>query len=144
MFLQMHWKNSTRLGFRWLTKSIKTIKLYKRSFCRCYFLCFYISMIYHLIRDQKQSPGGVLKKRCSWIFRKIYRKISVLESLFNKVVGLRLATLLKKRLQQRCFPVNFAKFLRTPSLVEHLRWLLLRDVFKTLSNTMMELFCKNR
>ena len=25
----------------------------------------------------------------------------------------------------RCFPVNFAKFLRTPFLTEHLRWLLL-------------------
>ena len=31
------------------------------------------------------------------------------------------ATLLKKRLCHRCFPVNFAKFLRTPFLTEHLR-----------------------
>ena len=41
------------------------------------------------------------------------------ESLFNKVnnnKGLRPATLLKKRLFHRCFPVNFAKFLRTPFL----------------------------
>ena len=36
--------------------------------------------------------------------------------LFNKVAGLRPATLLKKRLWHRCFPVNFAKFLRTPFL----------------------------
>ena len=35
------------------------------------------------------------------------------------------ATLLKKRLWRRCFPVNFAKFLRTLFLIEHLRWLLL-------------------
>ena len=35
------------------------------------------------------------------------------------------ATLLKKRLWHRCFSVNFAKFLRTPFLTEHLRWLLL-------------------
>ena len=35
---------------------------------------------------------------------------------FNKVAGLRPTTLLKKRLRQRCFPVNFAKFLRTPFL----------------------------
>ena len=33
---------------------------------------------------------------------------------FNKVAGLRSATLLKKKLWHRCFPVNFAKFLRTP------------------------------
>ena len=30
-----------------------------------------------------------------------------------------------KRLQHRCFPVNFAKFLRTPFHIEHLRRLLL-------------------
>ena len=48
------------------------------------------------------------------------------QSLFsNKVASLRPATLLKKRLWHRCFPVNFAKFLRTPFFTEHLRWLLL-------------------
>ena len=30
-------------------------------------------------------------------------------------------TLLKKILWHRCFPVNFAKFLRTPFLTEHLQ-----------------------
>ena len=37
-------------------------------------------------------------------------------SFFNKVGSLWLATLLKKRLWHRCFPVNFAKFLRKPFL----------------------------
>ena len=37
-------------------------------------------------------------------------------SFFNKIAGLRPATLLKKRLWYRCFPVNFVKFLRTPIL----------------------------
>ena len=32
---------------------------------------------------------------------------------------------LKKRLWHRCFPVNFAKFLRTSFLTKHPRWLLL-------------------
>ena len=37
------------------------------------------------------------------------------ESLFNKIAGLKPATLLKKRLLHRStFPVNFAKFPRTP------------------------------
>ena len=31
----------------------------------------------------------------------------------------------KKRLQHRCFPVKFAKYLRTPILTEQLQWLLL-------------------
>ena len=48
------------------------------------------------------------------------------QSLFlNKYAGLRPITLLKKRLWQGCFPVNFAIFLRTLFL-EHLWWLLLR------------------
>ena len=38
------------------------------------------------------------------------------ESVFNKVAGLWPTTLLKKRLWHRCFPVNFAQFLRTPFL----------------------------
>ena len=40
---------------------------------------------------------------------------------FNKVAGLRL------RLWHRCFPVNFAKFLRTPFFTKYLRWLLLQN-----------------
>ena len=39
-------------------------------------------------------------------------------SFLIKVAGLRTATLLKKKLWYKCFPVNFAKFLRTPSLIE--------------------------
>ena len=35
---------------------------------------------------------------------------------FTKVVGLSPETLLKKRLQRRCFPVNFSKFSRPPFL----------------------------
>ena len=48
---------------------------------------------------------------------------------FNKVADLRPATLLKKRFWHRCFPVNFAKFLRTTLFTQHLRWLLLFFVF---------------
>ena len=35
------------------------------------------------------------------------------------------ATLLRKSLLHRSFPVNFVKFLRTSFSIEHLRWLLL-------------------
>ena len=46
--------------------------------------------------------------------------------LFNKVAGLKTVTLLKQRFWYRCFPVNFSKFLKTPSITEHLQWLLLK------------------
>ena len=61
--------------------------------------------------DQKCSvQKSVLKK-----FYKFNRKTSVLGNT-RKTPGLRNATLLKRRLQHRCFPVKFKKFLRTPFL----------------------------
>ena len=54
---------------------------------------------------------------------------------FNKVAGLRPGTLLKKSLWHRSFPVNFAKFLRTSSFTEHLRWLLLNVILVSLHLT---------
>ena len=51
---------------------------------------------------------------------------------FNKVAGLRPATLLKKRLWHRSFPVNLVKFLRTP--IEHLWWLFLDCFFEKVSH----------
>ena len=53
-----------------------------------------------------------LWKRCSEKLCKIHRKRPVLESLFNKVVGLRPPSLLKLILQHRSFSVHFAKFWR--------------------------------
>ena len=57
--------------------------------------------------------NGVLR-----IFAKFTRKHLCQSLFFNKVA--RPATLIEKRLWHRCFPVNFAKFLRTPFLTEHL------------------------
>ena len=48
------------------------------------------------------------------------QKISVLESLFNKVTGLQGHNFTKKRLQHRCFPVNIANFKNT-YFEKHLR-----------------------
>ena len=46
-------------------------------------------------------------------------------SLFLKNLQAEGLQLHKKRLQCRCFPVKLAKFLRTPFLTYHFRWLLL-------------------
>ena len=67
--------------------------------------------------SQKQSPRGALQKRRSQKFRKIDRKTPVPESPFLiKLQAQACNFILKKRLWHRCFPVNFAKFLRTPFL----------------------------
>ena len=53
---------------------------------------------------------GVLRS-----FTKLIGKHLCQSLFFNKVADLRPATLLTKRPRHRCFPVNFATFLRTPS-----------------------------
>ena len=78
--------------------------------------------------------NGVLKSIA------IFTEKHLCQSLFfNKVEGLRPETLLKKSLWHRCFPMNFAKFLRTPFSQNTFGWLLLttasfRGVCRTLSN----------
>ena len=54
-----------------------------------------------------------------------HRKTPELESLINKVVGVQACNVIKKRPQNSCFPVKFAKFLRITFFTEHPRWLLL-------------------
>ena len=58
------------------------------------------------------TEAATIEKDILKNFRKIYNTCAKW-LVFNKVVGLRPATLLKKRVWHRCLPVNFAKFLRT-------------------------------
>ena len=58
-------------------------------------------------------------------------KTHVLESLFNKISGLKVCNFIRKKLQHRCFPVNIAKFLRTA--IEDLWWLFLQNQDNVLS-----------
>ena len=62
-------------------------------------------------------------------------------SFFNKVVGLRPAILLNKRVWHRCFPVKFVKFLRTPFLQNTSRRLLLTIVSDDLTKTKRRTQC---
>ena len=50
-----------------------------------------------------------LKKMFLKISQYSHEKKLVLESLFNKAPGLKDCNLIKKRVQQSCFPVNIAK-----------------------------------
>ena len=77
------------------------------------------------IRNRSSSPEVLCEKRVLRNFAKSTGKHLRQSLFFNKVAGLGPVTLLKKRLEHKCFPVNFAKFLRTPFFTEHLWWLLL-------------------
>ena len=74
-----------------------------------------------------QSPEVFYKKAVLKNFAMFTKKTPLLESLFNKVAVLRPKALqfIKKRLQQRHFLVNIAKFLRTPILKNISKQLLL-------------------
>ena len=91
----------------------------------------------HVTTNWRKNLRSSRRQRCSIRksvlrnFAKFTRKHMYQSLFFNKIEGLcqslffnkglRPATLLKKRLVHRCFPVNFAKFLTTPSLAtEHL------------------------
>ena len=74
--------------------------------------------------QRRFMKNGVLKN-----FAKFTRKHVCL--FFNKVASLRPATLLKKRLWQRYFPANFAKFVRTTFLQNTSERLLLSFLLPT-------------
>ena len=84
----------------------------------------------HFGEDQKQPPKVFCKKAVLRNFAKFAGKHLYQSLFFNKVAGLRPATLLKMRLWQRCCAVNFAKFLKTSFVIEQLRQLLLEDKTK--------------
>ena len=69
------------------------------------FLCNILTTI-RTNRSQMFFEIGVLK------VSNIHRKTPVLKSLFSKVASLEAYKFIKKRLQNRCFPVNIANFLR--------------------------------
>ena len=89
-------------------------------------ICQITQMILFQMRNSRSSrPKVFCKKGVLRNFTKFTGKHLCQSLFFNNVAGLRPATLLKKGLWRRCFPVNFVKFLRTPFFTEHLWWLLL-------------------
>ena len=82
-----------------------------------YTKCIYIIWSVHKNQSTTLFTEAV-SRRCS--LKKLFLKIlqnsqenaTAGVSFFSKVSGLRPTTLLEKRIRHKCFPVNFAKFLR--------------------------------
>ena len=88
-------------------------RFYKKIVCICYLIGSLVKIkLYLFSLCTKDDRLRQIKKKHDWWNNHF--------SDCNWTV-----TLLKKRLWYRCFPVNFAKFLRMSFLTEHLRWLLL-------------------
>ena len=79
-----------------------------------YLLSIYLSPFRYLIKISRSNhPEVFCKKGVLGNFTKFKGKHQCQGLFFNKVKGLRPATLLKKRIWHRYFPVNYTKFLRT-------------------------------
>ena len=70
--------------------------------------------------NQKKPPEVIYKKGAFKNFAIFTGKHLCQNLFFNKVVGLRPATSLKKRLWHRCFSVNFEKLLKNNLYTEYL------------------------
>ena len=81
------------------------------SFRNCCSLSRYLT-----IKSRSSHPRCSIKTGVLRNFAKFKGKHLCQRLFFNKNAGLRPATIIKKRLWHRCFPVNFAKFLRAPFL----------------------------
>ena len=113
-------------------------RVLKRAYCISCVFCIMCTSYYILIsswrNEENETYWGFLSfyHYCFGVFAvprssrpEVICKKCVLRNFTKfKVAGLSPATLLRKRLWHRCFPVNFAKFIRTPFVTEHLRWLL--------------------
>ena len=88
----------------------------KRS--NCYVILF--SSLY------KNSRSSHSRRSIKNLLKITHRKVTVLESLFSKVASFLDCNVIKKRLQDRSFFVNIAKFLRTTVLKNICERLLLK------------------
>ena len=79
---------------------------------------------------QKQSPEVFCKKMYFERFRKLHRKAPVLKIFFKQSCRSSVCKLFRKRMQNKCFPVKFVKLLRTPTLKNISKQLLLEVVYK--------------
>ena len=102
-----------KLFFAWASVMLERPKNYAEIFL-IFFRTFIslFSFVYFVI---EAATIGVLRNFTKFTGKHLRQRL-----FFNKVAGLRPATLLKKRFWHRCFPVNFVKFLRTPFFTEHL------------------------
>ena len=88
--------------------------LYPIDICLAFLPITYKAVMW--FHDSETVPRRFLITGVLKTFSKFIEKRLCWSLFLNKFAGLRPETLLKKTLRHRCFPVNFAKFLRTLSV----------------------------
>ena len=82
---------------------------------KIYSVCLFTLLFFLHAFVRSSRPDVLCKKGVLRNFGKFIEKHMCQKLFFNKVAGVRPATLLKKSLCHRCFSVNFAKFLQSTS-----------------------------
>ena len=93
--------------------------------------------LFKIKQETEAATRGVLRNFTKFTGKHLYQSL-----FFNKVSGLTSATLLKKRLSHRCFPVIFPKFLRTPFLKNTSGRLLLKNSCRNFDFHNINFFCR--
>ena len=113
--------NTQSIEVSYFNNSAMRIQLWElNSYGASNFIQFIYSTLFNFIlyltchRSSHQMYS--IRKSVLMNFAKLTGKDKCQSPFLNKVAGLRPASLLKKRLWHRRFPVNFAKFLRTSFL----------------------------
>ena len=107
----------------------------KMTGCRIKRVGFFLQVKEYVYLLRFNPTLKAVVRRCSVIkvvlknFQNSQENICARASFWIKLQTWSPTTLLKYKLWSRCFPVNFAKFLRKPFFIEHLRWTLLQHTF---------------
>ena len=117
-------------GFLWFLSNISSKSLFienlRKSAMKAGFFCHKCrGYCANFSSNTKAATRGVLWKKLFLEISQNWQENTGVRASFLIKLQAWPATLLKKRLWHRCFPVNFVKFLRTPFLTEYLQWLLL-------------------
>ena len=89
-----------------------------------------LNMILHCM--QKQSFADVFPSKCSYKFRKFYRKTLLLESLFDKVASFQAYSFYWEETPAQAFYCEIYKIFKNTFLSEHIWWLHLSMITKSL------------
>ena len=116
-------------------------QVFKTGACLTSMSVFFTNLVNGLVINRSSHLRYSVKKVFLEISQNSQTNQLCLSLFFNKVAGLRPATLLKKRHGHRCFPVNFVKFIRTPFYIEHIWWLLLHQIYLYRSSQLV-VFCE--
>ena len=136
----LHEKKKGKKFIEW-----NTLQIYTTMSLSKLIMNFYFTILVSLFKSNHRRFS--MKKGVPRNFTKFIGTHQCQSLFFNKVAGLRLASLLTKRLWHRCIPVSFLKFLRTTFFIERLWWLLLLIIFMDFtwlltSSILWNRFCK--